>query len=156
MNKILGFSIAGIIVLTAIAVAAYVVSPQVKYATFTKAPFFANVAATLSGSDVDQDRYNLAYHYFNPVSFERDLPRAAVLLEMTPNDKESQYLLARTYFGLQDTAEVVRVLDTYIEMYPEEKRAHYVRGLAGAYQEQWEQAEADFKEFIAFIFRILC
>jgi len=128
--------------------AAFILFAGFRYWTLIKVPTVGNLLAYTTMSDPVSARYELAFMYFDTYNNDRDLNKAIDLLNMNKEDERSQYLLARAYFGIGNVTEVISVGNSYLEKFPDNKRMHYVRGLANAYAKEWEAAEEDFKKFI--------
>ena len=97
------------------------------------------------------DRYAMAWDMFNSTE-NRTLARAEALLVGNIDNlhEPSLYLLARVYMAQQDTEAVIAAANVYLDVFPENKRMHYLRGLAQGYEENFDQAIDDFQTFIAY------
>lgn len=69
-------------------------------------------------------------------------------LSVDSKNKIALYSLARIYGLAGEYDKAFSVIDTYKQAYPEEKRIHYVAGLAYAFDGNLYQAEMEFQEFI--------
>ena len=101
--------------------------------------------------DTVEDRYRMAQDMFNSTE-NRTLGRAEALLVGNIDNlhEPSLYLLARVYMAQQDTEAVIAAANVYLDVFPENKRMHYLRGLARGYEENFDQAIDDFQTFIGY------
>lgn len=94
----------------------------------------------------------LGNYYFNGGAY--DLKRAKKAykkaLKSEPDPLWANYQLARIYFVEGDSAKALEYINRELELYPENLRSLYVRGLIYGYRNQagdLEKAEADFRIF---------
>ena len=64
------------------------------------------------------------------------------------DEQRSLYTLARIYYISGDTDKALDTIAQYKEQYPDEKRIHYVAGLAHAYAGNFTRAGEEFQAFI--------
>lgn len=64
------------------------------------------------------------------------------------SEESSLFTLARIYYISGQTDKALDTIAVYKERYPEEKRIHYVAGLANAYAGNLNRAEEEFEAFI--------
>ena len=107
---------------------------------------------SLAISNDDRDlKHTIASYYFNGGVYDLGKARALYveLVEVDPADKIALYQLARIYFVQGNTFEALRLLDRNLELYPEWKQSHYIRGLVNVYRGNFAEAAQDFEAFIA-------
>ncbi|KKW19729.1 MAG: Tetratricopeptide TPR_1 repeat-containing protein [Parcubacteria group bacterium GW2011_GWA2_51_10] len=95
-------------------------------------------------------RFEIGNYYFGAGAY--DLKKAEKYfretLELDAEFQGSHYQLARVYFIRGDFYDALREINEEIQMYPDNKRSNYVRGLIYGYTGKLPKAEADFQEFL--------
>jgi len=95
--------------------------------------------------------FEIAEFYFNGESY--NLEKAAYyyqkVLEADSKYNFARYQLSRIHFIEGEFEQARSMLDMYLAQEPHEKRAYYIRGLVNGFDGRWEEAEQDFKTFIA-------
>lgn len=83
-----------------------------------------------------------------------DLNRAATLFEKAlkkdPKNKEALISVARVYYITAQYEKSFAVIDEIKALYPQERRAYYIGGLAHAFAGDFETAEAELQTFVDF------
>jgi|GEM_PF-5912023 len=164
MNTKLIYSISAVIVGCALLAALFFFSPLVKYYFLTSGtPIGKVLARTIGSNDIDQ-RYNLSNYFLEDLKhYDPDKSEKLLLKNLESQEHEpSLFELTRVYFSVENRKDdmqlVIDTADKYLDLYPDKKRMHYIRGLARAYinrdsfslEEDMAGAVEDFRTFIEF------
>lgn len=81
-----------------------------------------------------------------------DIKKARSLYEQAlaqdPNNEKALYNMASIYYVFGEYGQSLATAQHYAELYPENKRIHYIEGLAHAYAQQLPEAESAFQLFL--------
>lgn len=122
---------------------------KINGSTVWKYTNLASLATAIAPTDA-MLRFNIGNYYFGGGAY--DIGKAEKYLLQASGIDQSlpglHYQLARIYFINGNFYKALEEINKEIELYPDFKRSHYVRGLIHGYTYMFPEAESDFKEFL--------
>ncbi|HYF13352.1 MAG TPA: tetratricopeptide repeat protein [Candidatus Paceibacterota bacterium] len=126
---------------------------KVTIAALAAAAIILFAPAAISSVYLKLGQYYQGQIFYETRAEHFDLAKAIGNYEMAlwwnPNNELAQYNLANAYFSSGNHIIAEQIADEYLLKYPERKRMHYVRGLIHGDRGKFEEAKADFEEFLS-------
>lgn len=94
--------------------------------------------------------FDIGNYYFKGNGYDVDKAQMYFLkaLEAEPVEYGLHYQLGRTYFIQGKFIEAITEIDKEIELFPENKKSYYIRGLIYGYMNNLDMAASDFREYL--------
>jgi len=94
--------------------------------------------------------FDIGNYYFGGGAYDLGKSEEYYKKALSLNDslKSLHYQMARLYFIKNELSRARYEINKEIELYPDFKRSHYVRGFINGYDNKLEEAESDFLEFL--------